>query len=1119
MTQTRETYKQTLHFDLRHGHPATEYTLHVGSKRHVLKPHSHETFAQATKTNQALARLPIGHVTHYAEDIELPNDQPIMLIVTHPSAVPGAQLDSLALTSIHIPADSRRKALEHHLRHGHPTIHQPHPKLVLLASTQEPQSSAAIPPTQISSASISVPDLDVNMFAAGAAPAPAPPPAPQAVAITANEHPKAILDVHDLKTAHDTACSLLFHHIEMMNLDPDTAARVMHHIEYANGIDDLAVQILLQAKVHQRDPGRDNWVIETNFLDEDGNPLANEPRYEWSETTKKWMVGPMKASLRSVKNAPELQSTSTQAGCWTVQQGVAVAPPPQAPVAMQAMEEMTTMAMTMQAVAPTQYYWALNNLTPQHGLDNDHFNYDSTSSTLSIDFYNSWLRYLSAFVEFLRADGTAIKVPDRDGILSKKVFVRLIGAVNTILGIPLPATYQTVQVTMPEEATEARILLGGIGRSGGIEGQDGHYYGSWDSDVCTSGAIMTGIFNIGIPTLLLASGARAEERELDDLAKTASNTLLKLLGPLMAVRFGGPGAPPTEALLAFFANCAIKLALKKSPELAAWVVGKIVEAEAENAMLFVGWVALAINIGADIASLAETTAEIAQAPAAYELRITRAMDISWQLLPDPRSAATPGSTAGNTWPREADHYIITATYNDGSTPIQVKGSMATGQIGPIDILFSRVPAGGEVKLEACFYSSTDWLCGKASTEFMKAQPTDGSTLIVPTARIEERLIPLSADSKYHFLQKLIYNVDTAHHEWSDPKASSAPTATVKALDSSNIGRNLSELGNITYGERNGQLGYSWQASGLNIPLNGQPDIYPGLQFTFQSIDSRTDAKSGLPQSSLRTTPAGFGDQTMLVFERNGPADGTGFNFFVDPSNQQYHLRKVVVDGRGGQFNITPGQSLGRFNTAIDRCIYHPAGYAVGISTQTHKIQILKLSNQSYPDANAPLAELYSGNGTRAGLLTFPVAITASSDASILILEVGDATQTARIQAFDLHGNPVNKFTKATSPFFVLKTESQQVHYLDLDVESKGYIYVLKYLGAGANVSDYLLDIYQPDGSFLVQTTGIAAGRMVVDQWRTVYTLNFEIIARPDNGPTEPSVSIWLPPTPQGGDNS
>ncbi len=86
--------------------------------------------------------------------------------------------------------------------------------------------------------------------------------------------------------------------------------------------------------------------------------------------------------------------------------------------------------------------------------------------------------------------------------------------------------------------------------------------------------------------------------------------------------------------------------------------------------------------------------------------------------------------------------------------------------------------------------------------------------------------------------------------------------------------------------------------------------------------------------------------------------------------------------------------------------------------------------------------------------------------------------------------------------------------LDLSVESKGYIFVLKYLtaqGTSVQATDYRLDIYSPDGSFLTQVSGLAAARLQVDLWRNLFTLNYEIIN--GTGRTEPSVSQWIPSTP------
>ncbi len=91
-----------------------------------------------------------------------------------------------------------------------------------------------------------------------------------------------------------------------------------------------------------------------------------------------------------------------------------------------------------------------------------------------------------------------------------------------------------------------------------------------------------------------------------------------------------------------------------------------------------------------------------------------------------------------------------------------------------------------------------------------------------------------------------------------------------------------------------------------------------------------------------------------------------------------------------------------------------------------------------------------------------------------------------------------------------------IQYLDIATEDKGYIYVLYFENAGNTASQYMLDIYNPDGSVLLDAplSGLAAAKMSVDQWRTLWTLNYETFLGPNNR-TEPTVSGWIPSTPNG----
>jgi hypothetical protein len=196
------------------------------------------------------------------------------------------------------------------------------------------------------------------------------------------------------------------------------------------------------------------------------------------------------------------------------------------------------------------------------------------------------------------------------------------------------------------------------------------------------------------------------------------------------------------------------------------------------------------------------------------------------------------------------------------------------------------------------------------------------------------------------------------------------------------------------------------------------------------------------------------------------------------------------------------------------------------------------------DNNIPLALTFAGqalnfNGSdgRAGLLFTPVAVTCSYDGTILVLEQlsSQGFNIARLQAFDLNGNPVNCFQDGSgkpSPFLIIPAN---VTYLDVAAVGDNYttyLYVLYYANDGSHVSDYSMAIYQygqgaPKGNLLVTTTNIPAARLNVDMWHTLYTLNYAMTqdgkgnnAGPSGGTgtgpagrTVPSVSEWLPPLP------
>jgi len=218
--------------------------------------------------------------------------------------------------------------------------------------------------------------------------------------------------------------------------------------------------------------------------------------------------------------------------------------------------------------------------------------------------------------------------------------------------------------------------------------------------------------------------------------------------------------------------------------------------------------------------------------------------------------------------------------------------------------------------------------------------------------------------------------------------------------------------------------------------------------------------------------------------------------------------------------FTPGnnQSYGRFPIAMDRYLYHPQGYVFGLRYDGHKLFKLPVGQTPVPDAQAPIATQAAGQGSRYGLLFGPVGLACALDGRLLVLE----SVNQRIQAFDVYGKPVAYFTNPsydpsnpdsspTIPTLKLVARKQS-YYLDLAVEAAGYIYVLSYTGEGDSVTEYQVDLYQPDGTFLVTTPNVPAANLTVDLFRSLYTLNWEIVLD-GTGRPQPSITQWLPPAP------
>ena len=1069
--ESRPKETKHLHFDLSHYPNHDDLTLHVGVVTHKVHSHTDESRAQVAKPGGLLGLIHPTRLTHFVKGVELPADVPIMLRLTSAKRPAGANMDTLAIAAIHVPSGSRTKALEDRWKReadaGLPM--KPYPKLEALGVKA---------------------------------------PRPDAPISEKLDYQKLIIEAENTKTAFDVAATLVEHHPELMSLNKDILAKVAAHLEYSTEVSNLAYSIYQQAKKHAKDPTQPNWVNLVYALGADmKTPDKTHQVYEWSDDTKRMAAEAIGRALRDTKNDPGLENW-----CYVVHSGTTCVGGAHQPPSPMFAKFNRPEARTL---GGARKVFTTRDVTPNSGVEYSPIDYKN--GKFSMQLTNDWVRWLSVYIEFLGAKDEPIlpkdwksRVPDNGDADHSKKYLQLCPSRRTILGIPITKNPMAIEFDWPASASGAKIYCGGLG-----------YYGKWDLEVCVVGSLMTGLINFTLVTLFLVAGAMfVWTSDLDDAIKAGVSVFLALMGGLAKGGFGSGMSENIMPLLIALANSAIAMLLIAVKPLAAWVAKSFSVTAIEDALPFIGWVCMAIAITASVALLAETTAEVLSSYATIELDINKVMDVTLTVNPDPKS------DGGKSWPSQSDHYVATLQYDDGYSIVSPKPTTLNPNTtsGSIQIKFLAVPAGGKLKAIFAVYSKDDWLCGQAMTDFLPA-PFDatseaGIQMAIPPGRdpfcITQLPVPLTVNTQYRFAEKLV--IENKARVWSSGPNASAPTATGPLPH----GSGLAGLVGISFSELTGALGYAWQASGLNLKDCATNQAIK-LPFAFQNISVVPATDQAWPSPDC-----GFAERPCLVYDLLGPRDGKKRNFYFDPrldrSGKPNHLRQVILDGTT-PFSTVIGQSFGRFNQQMDSLAIHPAGYVVGISTANHKMEVLPLSEKTFDDADAhvPLAVMKGGCGYRPGLFHLPLAVVTTIDGRVLVLDQTyqpsnpDPIKTypARIQALDVNGNPVPCFAHPSgskSPEMMLKPETSPVTYLDMGVESKGYIYVLKVVGDTSQAANYMLDIYQPDGTFLVQTKGVTAGKMVVSFWRDVYTLNYEQISGP-KGP-EPSVSKWVPPPPK-----
>ena len=760
---------------------------------------------------------------------------------------------------------------------------------------------------------------------------------------------------------------------------------------------------------------------------------------------------------------------------------------------------------------------------------------------VSLTFVNWFLEFRGIWLQFFKSDGTLLKLADIPEYVAgtitplhakaldtaTEMWCSTIGPVFTVFAIPIAPSYAQPVFTLPQSASTVRML------SSGLSFQSGNAY----PETVLPGAILTGIINYGLTAFMCAFGAAGLiPAAIKGYVSPVIQALTLELVTVITRELNPNGDHSVVAQLStpgFWASQALVLAKvlitgggnAALGGLVGFVVAAEAEGAAEDAIPVAGQIMQAISIAVGVISLAETTAELALTPWTYVDELVFTHDLSVTILKDSgHPNAQPPDPGDDTFPKAANSYTVTAMFDDGTPYVQTFAlpSLVPATLPPV--VFKGAPLGGMVNVSVAFvqraliFGQPDVLLGRGTTGRIANDESKINAAI--SFEIVEQAFPISSTTVYRHRQKTTLDA-SQNHVWA-----SGPAPTVNAGNTiCGAAGTICTYYGITVrqgtGSAPGYLGYSWQSQNAD-PGKAPSCVGNGTGQLDQMANLNTDQGRGGANAQLGYANGSCGIANPGVsVAYNLLTHGTA-NYYLDTGDPAAPILRQVTLEPAPQFagatgSPHPGLAFGVLNLPSDKLLLHPAGHIVSINRASSKIETHKLPKAGMSDTDARtklVAQLKSGPGSRPGLIDQPAAIAISADGVILILEAGNN----RIQALDIGGNPVRHFTKLTgagaSPYYLpLTATDHRWIYLDIAVEYTGYIYVLSYR---TDTFVYQLDIYHPQQSSsqpIATTTSINAARLVVDFWRNVYTLNYEVLTLPNGssaGLTEPSVSLWTP---------
>ncbi len=1016
---------KTFHFDLRHLQPIAGLQVSVNIALVNLQEHSTGTQDQAVQSHAAMAILPeysVRNFTHFAEidDQLLPDDAVSWIHIVRPP-VEGVHLQQVVSMLQYVPDNHLRQVYADQMAiHANSLVH--------IQSFYRPNAKAR---AKVHSATLHT--LGVRKL-----------PGNPDTALD------ALVASQTLGTSLKTAACLVAHNPDLQNIQPYTAGVVMTaHILPDPSVDPTQynnVQVLSQAIEEEGV----NWSPVIECRDKDGNPI--KAQYDLDPNNGGFKKGqqlytfgvvdgvsnvlapPISGAMQTASNDQRLRNKT-----WVATPGTA---------SLNDHSETVPQAHVSKEQDP-KFKWTVSEKTRHHGIQVDSSSIKIDEKDIfSIDGSNTYLRTLYVGYRLLDANGKPT---------TETKLLYSISASNTILGIPVPTDPTALQFAL-ENAPGVELQFGSLGTT------------DWQEDVSWRGALLTGLWQYGVPIVFIIAGKAITSTSLFNKIVNDKDLTAAAIGIGFGIVGGGTATAAalfnTKKVLFALGNSVLSFALQKGMEaLGKWITAQVAAGALSKAFGPVGWLFTAAAVVMNVEQMAVTTGEVLSSPANITVKVGRAIDVTLTLHPDPKHGEV-GNPETAVWPSVGTKYLVTLQYKNG-TDMTLTGPMpSTTSNTPLPLTYIDVPAGGEFRIIAGVYSDSGWLAGSWQSDWTQAMPNSGTVLDLGNKNITENLVPLAPDTQYIYKEQIAFTDDT--YVW---EKGTIPSTPLTALNCNDAGT-LCELVDITINNSAFQVGYAWRASGQHL----KPDKASAKPSDKQLYAVQNLSVLANPSSRLINTDIGFTNRPEIAYapSENAVSQVDQTNFVLDPRENMMQLRHVTLQTVDGTTNFGFGnpdlKSWGQFPLQnIDALAVHPSNTVIACSFRDQKMMLLPLPETAVEDKKAPVALMVSGEGLRQGLMRGPKALAVAPDGRVLVLE----SQNRRVQAFDLKGNAAPSFTPM-SPLFELTTSEASN---DLDNGKVPQALVNGIIEAGLNYqfglsSDFIPELdggkFQPDKDPLIK---------------------------------------------------